>query len=272
MIVKALVKVDLFPVHKEYLIPAIARTVHLAFSSDPLIRWLRPNAAPWAEQDTGRWSWQYRRIQRIMLGGEVFKSADVREMAKDYPTNGRDQLSTETPVSPDAALSKKDPETSLHEDDDAGAVVFLFPPSGRKPWSLSRIWLACKLWLLNCLAPAHDSGARNKRVEMLLDGHEASLKLLRAKYSRQKLWYLEVVAVHPSLQSRGLGGGVMRWILGHVHDDPVYLECTREENVRFYEGFGFRVAEEVELVDGASQTGEHAFKHWVMVHPGKSTL
>ena len=97
-----------------------------------------------------------------MLGGEVFKSADVREMAKDYPTNGRDQLSTETPVSPDAALSKKDPETSLHEDDDAGAVVFLFPPSGRKPWSLSRIWLACKLWLLNCLAPAHDSGARNK--------------------------------------------------------------------------------------------------------------
>lgn len=64
----------------------------------------------------------------------------------------------------------------------------------------------------------------------------------------------------------------MRWILEHVHDDPLYLECTREENVGFYESLGLRVAEEVELVDGASQTGEHVFKHWVMVHPGKSTL
>lgn len=41
----------------------------------------------------------------------------------------------------------------------------------------------------------------------------------------------------------------------------------------FYKNFGFQVAEEVELVDGASQTaGEHVFKHWVMVHPGKLTL
>lgn len=107
---------------------------------------------------------------------------------------------------------------------------------------------------------------------MLLNRHEASLKLLEAIYPRQKLWYLEVVAVHPSLQSRGLGGGVMRWILEHVADEPVYLECTRKENVGFYESFGFQVAEEVELVDYASQTGEHVFKHWVMVHPGSSML
>ena len=106
---------------------------------------------------------------------------------------------------------------------------------------------------------------------MLLNRHEASLKLLEAIYPRQKLWYLEVVAVHPSLQSRGLGGGVMRWILEHVHGDPLYLECTREENVGFYESFGFRVVEEVELVE-ASQTEEHVFKHWVMVHPGSSML
>ncbi|CAI7586383.1 unnamed protein product [Penicillium viridicatum] len=272
MSAKPLVKVDLFRVHKEYLIPAIAKTVHLAFSSDPLIQWLRPNAAPWAEQDTGRWSWQYRRIQRIMLEGEVFNTANIKQMTEDHPANGRNKLSIDTPVSAVAALPDKQPEISSHEDDNAGAVVFLFPPPGRKPWSLSRVWLACKLWLLDRLAPAYDSGARDKRVQMLLDRHKASSKLLEARYSRRKLWYLEVLAVHPSLQSRGLGGGVMRWILEHVHGDHLYLECTREENVRFYESFGFRVVEEVELVDGASQTGEHVFKHWVMVHLGKSML
>ncbi|KAJ5617791.1 Acyl-CoA N-acyltransferase [Penicillium hordei] len=272
MSAKPLVKVDLFRVHKEYLIPAIAQTVHLAFSSDPLIHWLRPNAAPWAEQDTGRWSWQYRRIQRIMLKGEVFNSANVKQMTEDYPGNGRNKLSTDTPISAVATLPGKQPGTSSHKDDNAGAVVFLHPPPGRKPWSLSRIWLACKLWLLDRLVPVHDSGARDKRVEMLLDRHETCSKLLEARYSRQKLWYLEVVAVHPSLQSRGLGGGVMRWILEHVHGDHIYLECTRKENVAFYESFGFRVAEEVELVDDASQTGEHVFKHWVMVHPGKLML
>ncbi|KAJ5964318.1 Acyl-CoA N-acyltransferase [Penicillium vulpinum] len=268
---KSLVKVDLFAVHKEYLIPAIARTIQLAFSSDPLIQWLRPNAASWAEQDTGRWSWQYRRIQRIIFEGEVFKSANIRQMIDDYPRN-RDQLSTDTPVPDIDALPEKDPGTPLHENDDAGAVVLLFPPPGRRPWSLSRIWSACKLWLLNRLTPARDNGARDKRVELLLSRHEASVKLLEANYCRQKLWYLEVIAVHPSLQSRGLGGGVMRWILEYVHNEPLYLECTRAENVAFYENFGFQVAEEVELVDGASQTGEHVFKHWVMVHPGNSTL
>ncbi|OQD64737.1 hypothetical protein PENPOL_c007G04876 [Penicillium polonicum] len=270
MSAKPLVKVDLFRVHKEYLIPAIAHTVHLAFSSDPLIQWLRPNAAPWAEQDTGRWSWQYRRIQRIMLEGEVFNTANVKQMTEDHPGNGRNKLSTDIPISAVAALPGKQPETYSH-DDNAGAVVFLFPPPGRKPWSLSRIWLACKLWLLDRLAPAYDSAARDKRVQMLLDRHEANSKLLEARYSRRKLWYLEVLAVHPSLQSCGLGGGVMRWILEHVHGDPLYLECTREENVGFYESFGFRVVEEVELVE-ASQTEEHVFKHWVMVHLGKSML
>lgn len=43
----------------------------------------KPNAVPWAEQDTGTWSWQYRRIQRIMFEGKVFKSANARQMAEE---------------------------------------------------------------------------------------------------------------------------------------------------------------------------------------------
>lgn len=105
-------------------------------------------------------------------------------------------------------------------------------------------------------------------MEVLLDKHEASEKLLNTMFPRQKLWYLEVIAVHPSLQSRGLGGGVMRWILEHVRDEPIFLECTREDNLAFYQSFGFEVVEVVELAE-EDQTGD-VFKHWVMVRPGKS--
>ncbi|KAJ5757971.1 uncharacterized protein N7511_006665 [Penicillium nucicola] len=155
--------------------------------------------------------------------------------------------------------------------EDAGTVVFLFPPPGRAPWSLSRVWAACKLWVLDYLTPAHDSGVIDKRVQVLMQKHEESVKLLEENFPRQRLWYLEVVAVHPSLQSRGLGGGVMRWILDHIKEEPVYLECTRQENVMFYEGFGFKVAEVVEMFEDGSYTdGDHGFKHWVMVHPGKN--
>ncbi|KAJ6133445.1 Acyl-CoA N-acyltransferase [Penicillium samsonianum] len=136
-----------------------------------------------------------------MFDGKVFKSANknIREVAE---INYR----PDTPVSAVAALPEKDPGSSVHENDNAGAVVFPFPPPGRNLWSLSRLWLACKLWLLDRLIRAQDSGVRDKSVEILLDRHEASVKLLEARYSRQKLWYLEVVAVHPSLQSRGLVG------------------------------------------------------------------
>jgi hypothetical protein len=150
-------------------IPAIARTVHHAFSSDPLIRWLRPNATPWAQQRTGTGSWQYRRIQRIMAWGEVFRSDDVGQMADKYPQRVRSKASTGTPAAYVTALPEMEPKISMEEDgglnssrQDAGAVVFLFPPPGRASWSLSRIWLACKLWFLDRLAPAHDSGVREK--------------------------------------------------------------------------------------------------------------
>ena len=143
------------------------RTIHHAFYSDPLIRWLRPNAAPWVQQDTGTWSWQYRRIQRIIFEGQVFASGCVGQMAKQYPHRQRYQEPTKNADAAVATLPEKEPTTSLHDEefasrDDAGAVVFLFPPPGHLSWSIPRIWMACKLWLLDHFIPAYDSGAREK--------------------------------------------------------------------------------------------------------------
>ncbi|KAJ5681855.1 Acyl-CoA N-acyltransferase [Penicillium maclennaniae] len=97
---------------------------------------------------------------------------------------------------------------------------------------------------------------------MLMAANKSGALILQNQYSEKKLWYLEVIAVHPALQSRGLGGGVMRWIMESVGDQPIYLECTARGNVPFYEAFGFRVVEEVELID---DDDVEKLVYWVMV-------
>lgn len=91
------------------------------------------------------------------------------------------------------------------------------------------------------------------------------MELLELKYHLKKFWYLETLAVHPLLQSWGLGGNVLRWILEYIENAPIFLECARRENIGFYESYGFEVVEKVELADGETfGTGERVH-YWVMV-------
>lgn len=41
---------------------------------------------------------------------------------------------------------------------DSGAVVILFPPKECTKWSLGRLMLTCKVWLLNLIDPTFDKG------------------------------------------------------------------------------------------------------------------
>jgi ribosomal protein S18 acetylase RimI-like enzyme len=90
--------------------------------------------------------------------------------------------------------------------------------------------------------------------------HQQSMARIKMEYQVPDLWYLEVVAVHPSLQGRGLGKKAMHAVLDMVQDEPIILECTRESNIGFYRSLGFEVVEEVELVDG-----DEAVKLWLML-------
>jgi predicted N-acetyltransferase YhbS len=78
------------------------------------------------------------------------------------------------------------------------------------------------------------------------------------------VWYLEVVAVHPSLQGRGIGGEAMKCVLEQVKGDPLVLECTERSNIRFYEKLGFECVEEVVLVDPSTNDVEEC-RTWVML-------
>ncbi|RJE19983.1 Acetyltransferase GNAT family [Aspergillus sclerotialis] len=241
----------------------------MAFSSDPLIQWLRPNAIPWAQPNDSVWKWQYRRIQSVMAHGKVFQSASVEEMAQEFPQKHKPEVSGDVNSAHEKALQISVPDSSINIDcqEDAGAVVFIFPPKGQLSWSLGRLWLAYKVWLLELLSPADDEGSKKQRVEKLLAANKTGLQSLQTQYSKDNVWYLEVVAVHPSLQSRGLGREVMKWILELVGNQPLYLECTRLENLCFYESFGFRVVNEVTLADdeGPGEKENQTLRYWVMV-------
>lgn len=96
--------------------------------------------------------------------------------------------------------------------------------------------------------------------------HDQAIARIKKLHQLRDVWYLEVVAVHPSLQGRRLGKKAMTSVLDYINHAPIVLECTSESNLPFYRKLGFEVVEEVELME----SGE-AVRLWFMLrHASKS--
>jgi hypothetical protein len=130
----------------------VAHTISLSFAQDPLIRWIRPNAPLWAidQPDTNRW--QYRRVQRAILEGTVLRSASATQLAQQHPPK-RQQ------ANPSHFVGKGTGKDAIA---DAGIVALIFPPKQQQKWTLSRVLLALKLWVLDLIHPGTDKGADEK--------------------------------------------------------------------------------------------------------------
>lgn len=88
--------------------------------------------------------------------------------------------------------------------------------------------------------------------------------LLDANHPEEPHWYLAVLGSDPSVRGRGFGQAVMRPRLERCDAEycPAYLESSKEENVPYYERFGFRVIGEVTLPNG----GPTLWKMWREPH------
>ena len=64
-----------------------------------------------------------------------------------------------------------------------------------------------------------------------------------ANHPAEPHWYLHLAGCDPAQQGRGHGGAAVRAGLGLAERDgvPAYLETATEENIGFYQSFGFRV-------------------------------
>ncbi len=87
-----------------------------------------------------------------------------------------------------------------------------------------------------------EEGARMEEVE----------RVLGAMHLETPHWYLGIAAVHPAHQGRGLGGAVIRALLGEpvAADAPAFLITTASGNVPIYERLGFATCIERDLDAG----------------------
>lgn len=126
-----------------------------------------------------------------------------------------------------------------------GAAALWDPPNG---WKQS-------IWSQLRMVPAlfRSFGFRLSQGRALSD-------LLEANHPEEPHWYLAVIGSDPSVRGRGFGQAVMRSRLDRCDAEycPAYLESSKEENVPYYQRFGFRVTGEITLPNG----GPTLWKMW----------
>lgn len=73
------------------------------------------------------------------------------------------------------------------------------------------------------------------------------VQLLGSHHPTTGHYYLGTLATEPGEQRKGIGSSILRGMLRRCDEErhPVYLECSKAENISFYESHGFEVATEV---------------------------
>ena len=99
------------------------------------------------------------------------------------------------------------------------------------------------------------SGLWAAPVRLGISAHRRKRSLgreLNALGSPQPCWYLNAIGVEPSVQGKGLGTALLRFMLERVDEDalPSFLDTSVPDNLGYYERFGFRVTAESALPNG----------------------
>ena len=87
----------------------------------------------------------------------------------------------------------------------------------------------------------------NLKMEYQREVSKKKEQILRA--SERETWYLDVLAVHPKFQGRGIGGTLLDWGLQQAEKsgEKMYLEST-EIGVPLYVSRGFRECDKIRLL------------------------
>jgi ribosomal protein S18 acetylase RimI-like enzyme len=133
--------------------------------------------------------------------------------------------------------------------------IAVWVPSENYPVSLWRILRSVPLSMT--LGFARSGSYRLKDFGQYLD-------TLHARLAPFKHMYLQSLGVDPEFQEQGRAGRLLKHMITRMDASglPVYLETAEEQNVGFYEHFGFTVVDE-STVPGTSLT------NWAMLREAR---
>lgn len=159
------------------------------------------------------------------------------------------------------------------ETGELGAVCMVIPkPHG----AFSKAALGVALLSSVCrngLPPLKQMGEARKGIEKRLDSFRVVEEVQR-KYASGPHVYVQVMAVHPDAQGKGLCGKLMRQANAYADklNLPMWLETSGEKNVSIYKRFGYEVAEQftVECADCPDGSKPH-MDEFGMMRPAQRT-
>jgi hypothetical protein len=119
-------------------------------------------------------------------------------------------------------------------DDKSGCALILFPD--KKKNNLKSIFLDIKL-VVSCI------GISNIKKAMV---RESKIKELQPKKLMYYLWF---IGVDQDQQNKGIGSALIKEVIedAHSRQRPVYLETSTLKNIPWYEKFGFKIYNELNL-------------------------
>lgn len=237
-----------------------ATTLAGAFANDPVNSWFRPLATaaektgPSAKRAYSRW------IQWYNLSGVVLES---------QPPYTKCHILGET-----------------EGDDLPAAVILLTPPKNKQRWTIGGLWRALKLYTNVLWYPIDLQLPKSVRFyamtmlnrptnvfQRLEEFHRCQkVGIHRLLKENPEAWHLEMIAVHPSLQGKGIGKLAMKAVFNFVNQEPILIECSSEKNLPFYRNLNFTTLEEVEMVDAPQFDGDTGrVKEWLMIRESSAT-
>lgn len=119
-------------------------------------------------------------------------------------------------------------------DDKKGCALILLPD--KKKTSLKSILLDIKL-IISCIGLSNIKKAMDR---------EAKIKKLQPKELKYYLWF---IGVDPKEQNKGIGSALLSEVIkeGLSKQRSIYLETSTSKNIPWYEKFGFKIYNELNL-------------------------
>ena len=119
--------------------------------------------------------------------------------------------------------------------DDKSACALILLPDKKKS-NVKSILLDIKL-IVSCI------GISNIKKAMKRE------RKIKKSYPKELMYYLWFIGVEPDKQNMGIGSALIKKVIEEAHSKqrPVYLETSTLKNIPWYEKFGFKIYNELNL-------------------------